>query len=210
MRSKTPVLLLAICSLFTIARSDVPPDPGFARQSVSLTLETHDDLSDYRFFISSPLRVTEIQITKGQLIFIGAEGRTGADRIGSLLAIPKKSLASLGEELDPSNSDELEKLIEERRLDGMIKLLSHNFQVTIRENERSEWKDPVYRLERNAEKNVVAVLVSSGSGDSENLDGAVLFGIYDVSGALVACPIFLALSLVALGIWLFRRSSGKV
>ena len=77
-RRKISAILVAVIALFAVARADVPPEPGNSRISVPLTIETNEDLSDYRFFIESPMQLEEVTVHKGTPTVIGTEGRAGA------------------------------------------------------------------------------------------------------------------------------------
>lgn len=168
---KTGVLLLAFLFTYAVVKSDVPPEPGYVRQRASLILETQEDLSDYRFFIESPIRIEEITIIKGQRTVIDASGRGGAARIGTLWAIPRIDLG----DYEVSNTKNLEGLRKDLREGAnfpTLMLLSHGFQTTVREDEKAGWKDPVYRIEKDPELRFTnlglkAVLISGGANESK-------------------------------------------
>jgi len=66
------------CLFCLAARADVPPEPGYLRQTVSITFDTKDDVSDYRFFIESPMRIDEIKIAKGEPSVVDGTGHVGS------------------------------------------------------------------------------------------------------------------------------------
>ncbi|MEO8649602.1 MAG: hypothetical protein ABI539_10590, partial [Acidobacteriota bacterium] len=74
-------ILLIIVLLSTVVQADVPPDPGFVRQSIALALETDQDLKDHRFFLVSAISLDEVKLRQGERTFVGAEGHAGAARV---------------------------------------------------------------------------------------------------------------------------------
>lgn len=208
------LLPFVICALFTPVTADVPPDPGYVRQTASLTLETKDDLSDYRFFIESPMRIEEIKIVRGEPTIIPGTGRGGAARVGTLWAIPR---TTIGEDFGASAPEKLQEMrdaLKEGRAYRAVKLLTHGFQTTIREEERTNWNDPVYRLEKNAEKGVTAILISGGAQENKN-DSKKGFTIYSTEPktpafwTAVIGGAVLTLLFISLGAWALRRSKSK-
>ena len=153
---------------YLAARADVPPEPGYLRQTVSITFDTKDDVSDYRFFIESPMRIDEIKIAKGEPSVVDGTGRVGVARVGTLWAIPRKTVA---DEFGVSGQEKLEyirKVLSEGRMYSAVKLLTLDFQATIREAEKANWKDPVYSIEKKGDQTLSAVLVSGGKSTPGN------------------------------------------
>ena len=97
------------------------------------------DLSGYRFFLESPMKVEEIVIASGAPTVIEASGRGGATRFGKLIAVPLTDMRDISGSL-------LEQHLREKKFPNARQLLSHNFQATIPESERSGWRDPAYRI----------------------------------------------------------------
>lgn len=200
-------LLFLICLLFTSANADVPPDAGYVPQTASLTLETKDDFSDYRFFMESPIRIEEITITRGEATVIDGANRGGAARVGTLWAIPR---TTIGDDFGVSAPEKLQGMrdaLKEGRMYHAVKLLSHGFQTTIREEEKAGWKDPVYRIEKSAEKGLVAVLLSGGK--TERNAGLQTYSNEPKTSmfwATVVGASLLTFSLICLGVWAVRRS----
>lgn len=92
-----------------------------------------------------------------------------------------------------------------------VKLFSHSFQTTIREEEKGGWKDPVYRIEKDKDVSLKAVHVSGGENESKT-DNGTGFGIYsrEVKTSLFWATIIggalMTLALICLGAWFIRRS----
>jgi hypothetical protein len=191
--------LLALSSMPVVA--DVPPDPGYVRQSANLVLETDADLSGYRFFLESPMKVEEIKIVKGTPTVIDASGRAGAMRFGRLFALPAGEVEQFKDRL---TEEEFRKALTEKKLFTATQLLSHNFQTTIPEG--ANWQDPGYRIEKDGETGLKARLIAGGAQK-------VSFGITTVSrslttaGIAIIAGILLMCGITILGIWYFRRSS---
>lgn len=212
-RSPLFASLLFICALFATARSDVPPDPGYVRHSASLTLETNDDLSDYRFFLESPMKIEEIKILKGEPEVFDGNDRNGAARSCTVWAVPR---TTIGQDFGVSAPEKLEGMrdaLKQGRMYGATKLLSHDFQTTIREVEKENWKDPIYRIEKN-EKGLTAVLVTGGAVESKT-NGNGAFTMYSTEEptrgfwAAVIGGMLLTFSFIGLGAWALRRSKMK-
>jgi len=193
MRSLLKVsLILAFC---TITFADVAPDPGYTNISADLIIETSEDLSAYRFFLESPMRVEEIKINTGSPTTVSASGRAGAAKFAKLIAVPITDMTISGE-LTPSL---LENLIRRHAFANAREILSHNFQTTVSVVEKPLWKPPVYRLSiQNGA--VAATKISEESGHS------LLF--YAIPVVLVGVLITIGIAII--GFWLFRRSRKKV
>jgi hypothetical protein len=146
--------------------ADVPPDPGFTRQTSDLILETEGDLSEYRFFLDSPMKVEEIKLA-GERTVILATGRGGAMRQGKLIAVPVKDMALISGDL---SGPLLEMFIREKKFPNAKQLFTHQFQETISIIEKPVWKNPVYRIS-----------IAYGAISSTEISGRSGFGI--VSGS---------------------------
>jgi hypothetical protein len=183
--------------------ADVPPDPGYVRQSANLVLETDADLSGYRFFLTSPMNVEEIKIVAGTPTVVSASGRAGAMRFGELIAIPAGEVEQFRDRL---TEDEFREALREKKLFTVSELLHHNFLTTIPEG--VSWKDPVFRIEKDGQTGLKAIHISGGMSG-----GQVGFGIVQTGrsltpvGIAIVAGIFLWLGIATLGIWYFRRSS---
>lgn len=181
--------------LCTVTFADVPPEPGYTNMTADLTLETAADLSGYRFFLESPMRVEEVKISSASPTVISASGRAGAARFARLIAVPISDITISGE-LTPSL---LEDLIRRKSFPNAREVLSHNFQTTVSVVEKPVWKPPVYRI--TLENGVVsAARVSGGSGGS-----LMMYAI-----PVVIAGVLITLGIAIIGIWLFRRSRRKV
>lgn len=189
------VLLVAVTSLY----ADVPPDPGYVRQSVDLILESDTDLSGYRFFLESPMKVEEIDISSGGTTTIGSTGRAGAMRIGKLIAVPVNDMAQISGDL---SGPLLENFIREKKFPNAKQLLSHDFQATIPESSRSIWKPPVYRLSIS-DGSIAAIQIGGGfSGKGSKVGSEYVFPV-----AIGAALFTVAFSILI--VFLIRRSGKK-
>ena len=206
--------LATVFSLSGSVMADVPPDAGYVRQSASLTLETADDLSEYRFFLESPIRIEEVMINAGEPTIIGTAGRAGAARVGTLWAIPRTSIGEFGADF-PEKVDDMRNALKDGRVYRATALLTHDFLTTIRDEEKANWKDPVYRIGRNGEQGVTAVLVSGGTHEAR-VGGGRGFGIYSIERktpafwTAVLGGAALTLAFISLGAWALRRSRSRM
>ena len=212
-RRKISAVLAAMIALFAVARADVPPEPGNSRISVPLTLETSADLSDYRFFIESPMRLEEIAVQKGTPTVIPAEGRAGAGRIVTVWAVPRKSITDESAFTDPSKLQDTDTALREGQVAGAIKLFSHSFQTTVPDAERSAWENPVYRLTHDEQKGLVATRTggeAGKTGQTGQKNSAAPVGTKSsersLQIALIGGAIFV-LAAVGLGLWFLRRAA---
>jgi hypothetical protein len=195
--------------LFTAGRADVPPEPGHSRISAPLTIQTDQDLSDYRFFIESPMRLEEITIQKGDPTVIDPEGRAGAGRIVTLWAVPRKSITDESAFTDPSKLPGTDEALRDGRIVGSIKLLTHSFQTTVSDEERSAWENPVYRVTRDDAKGLVANRTGgqiTKAGQNAPASATTKSSDRSLQIALAGGVVFL-LAAVCLGLWFLRRAS---
>ncbi|HLA96788.1 MAG TPA: hypothetical protein VK612_13785 [Pyrinomonadaceae bacterium] len=200
----TRKIVICFVLLFFAANAfaDVPPDPGYVRQSANLILETEDDLSGFRFFLESPMEIEEVKIVKGVPTTIEAANRGGAVRFGKLIAIPLTDLSLISGDL---SGPLLETLIRQKKFPNAKELLSHNFQATISYLEQAAWKDPVYRISLSKGL-IVAEKVSKGAGSNS----VIPFSFWQIVLPVAVAGVLLAVAIAILGIWLIRRSSKKV
>ena len=192
--------LVIMLGFSTSVFADVPPEPGYVRQSVNLVLETDADLSGYRFFLESPMKVEEIKIAASAPTIVDGSVRAGAMRFGRLFAIASRDVEQFKDRL---SEEEFREALKEKKLFTATQLLSHNFQTTIPDG--ADWQDPVYRIEKDGETGLRAVQISGGAHK-------VSFGITTVSrswnpaGVALIAGILLMSGITILGIWYFRRS----
>jgi hypothetical protein len=198
---KVLAALVIMLGFSTSVFADVPPDPGYVRQSANLVLETDADLSGYRFFLESPMKVEEIKIAAGASTIVDASGRVGAMRFGRLFAIASRDLEPFKDRL---SEEEFREALKGKKLFAATQLLSHNFQTTIPEG--ANWQDPGYLIEKDSDTGLKARLIAGGAHK-------VSFGITTVSrswnpaGVAIIAGILLMCGITILGIWYFRRSS---
>lgn len=208
-RRMIPAALLVIAALFTAGRADVDPEPGYSTISAPLTIRTDEDLSDYRFFIESPMRLDEIAVQKENPTVIDPEGRAGAGRIVTVWAVPRKSIADESAFTDPSKLAETDAALRDGRIAGAVKLLSHSFQTTVSDEEKSSWENPVYRVTRDDAKGLAAIRTggqTTKAGQKVPVSGAAQYSNRPLQVALIGGAIFV-LGAVGLGLWFLRRAS---
>lgn len=199
-------LIIAAAISGPVTRADVAPDPGFKRISLKLVVRTDEDLVAHRFFVVSGDQVREIELGRGANAVIGPLGGGARYSVGTLVAIPRSSLA--GSAVDETNGGQnaLDSAILESRIPGMIELVKHTFwrEVSILE---TNWQDPVYRIETDNQSGLRAIHLSGGAdlGISGGRESSGLRFWRSAAAAIVA-GIFLAVGLAALGIWYFNRS----
>lgn len=199
------IVLLVGCS--GVAMADVPPDPGFKRISLNLIVESQTDFPDHRFFMRSGEDLKEITLTKDSKITIEPMGGGAYYRSGTLLALHRKTLISIEE----TNFDEILKAIHDDRVPGTIVLVQHSFTREVPILEASGWKDPVYRIEPDAQAGLKAVHLSGGAKESK-IDNAASSGLafWRSAAAAIVAGIFFAFGLLILGVLYFRKSSKAV
>jgi len=209
-RRKISAILVAVIALFAVARADVPPEPGNSRISVPLTIETNEDLSDYRFFIESPMRLEEVTVHKGTPTVIGTEGRAGAGRIVTVWAVPRKSITDESAFTDPSKLQNTDTALREGQLAGAMKLFSHAFLTTVPDGEKSAWENPVYRLTRDQGKGLAATRTGGEAGKTGQKNSPASAGTKSsdrsLQIALIGGAVFV-LAAVGLGLWFLRRAA---
>lgn len=200
-------LILPLILLFTaFVKADVPPDPGFKKVSVSLNIETKEDLSDYRFFLDFYGDLHEVEIKKGSnsIPSMGGGARYSS---GTLWAIPKNSLKD-------EDKEQISQALKDNKIAGAIKLAQHSFAQTIPESQTKDFQNPPYILERDAEKSLKATrkaeIVNQGGGGGGN--DFSMYGIaksFTLPGYIILVG-FPTAAIVILGIWFFRRKGRKL
>lgn len=216
-KSFLPTVLVILLFCFS-AQADIAPPPGYTQVSENLIFLSTDDFSEYRFFLQSPMDVEEVFIKKGETKDINAAGRGGAKRYATLIAIPKKSLGGVG--------NNLKDLLNTNKIEGVIKLISHSFSSQIKESEKDSWKNPKYRLERDEANGIKAVQTEGGgtnlssantnsanskpaSSNSSNSNGSTSQESSKNCFSMVAAGILLTLGLGFGGAWLKRKNLEK-
>ncbi len=215
--TKHLMTIAAVCVILFAAVAiiaDVPPDPGYKRVSLSIIVEPMDDLSDYRFFLKSGFDVREYNLKKGEKITISSIGGGALYRNGKLLAVPKASLAGLDETPSSDRLNPMQKAIADGTVPGTITLIEHSFSRDVRASEAKGLKDPQYRLEKDGEKGVKAVLVSGGN--VENKSAGTTDPYYSTEPkppafwATVAGGSLLTLAMIFFGVYALRRTKAGV
>lgn len=209
----TLALTLVTLSLFTAAYADVPPDPGYKRITQKLVIEPKDDFADYRFFIKVGADLREYVLKKDVLTTVESLGGGAWYRSGRFLAVPKKELSGLSETATDQRLNPLQQAIYDGKVTGTIVLVEHSFIRDVPTAEATGAKDPVYRLEKDAEKGVKATLVTGGQ--SSNKSGNTQGSYYSTEPktpefwATLAGGVLLTLAFICLGVFAIRRSKMK-
>jgi hypothetical protein len=212
-KSITLVLFFVICSLSGEAFADIPPDPGFKRVTLNLIVEPKEEFSDYRFFVKTGPEVSEVILKKGEPKTIKSQGGGAFYRAGVLLAVPKSALASLSESANGEKLNDLQKAIYDGKIAGTIELVKHSFIRDVPIKEAASLRDPVYHLERDADKSIRAVVASGGAGGSNANSGGPIFYSREEKTPLFWASVIggslLTLGFVFFGVWFLRRSKTK-
>ncbi len=179
--------LAALLLLAVVIKADIPPDPGYKRVSISLEIETKEDLSDYKFYFDFNGEVREIAIKNKGTSTLPPMGGGARYSSGTLLAIPNKNLKEPGKAISHEQLQNSSQPIN----DNKIELLKHRFSqdVLIYESGTS----PVYLIERVG--NTLNATKKNGESISSQKFG---------NGIMLA-GILIALAVLMVGILLFRR-----
>ena len=142
MKVRASAIIFFTCLFCLAARADLPPDVGYILQSVSVTIQT----------------LEEISMERGKPTVINSDGQVGAARVGTLWAIPRKDI---GPDSDFSSTEKLQGLrqaLDQGQYHAM-KIITLDFRAAIREADKEDWQDPVYQLNKNPD-GIAASLVS--------------------------------------------------
>jgi len=212
--TKIATLCLLIVFIQSISIADVPPELGSKRVSVNLIVEAADEFPGHRFFVKSGSDLKEVSLKKAERITIGPMGGGAWYRVGSLLAVPNESLAGLNEGQSEGKLSQLQQAVYDGKAVGTIELINHIFVRDVPQARASRVTDAVFRIEKDAETGIRAVLVSGGANDI-NADPGPGFGIYSREAkspmfwASVIGASLLSLALISLGVWTIRRSKAR-
>jgi len=208
------VILLVVCAFFASALADVPPEPGYTRVSLSIIVEPADDFADYRFFLKSGFDLKEYTLKKGEKVTMSSMGGGALYRNGKFLAVPKKALVGLSETAPVSGErlNPMQKAIADGSVPGTINLIDHGFIRDVPKADAKNWKDPLYRLEKDGEKGVKAVLVSGGQAEIKAAGTTDSYYSTEPKTpafwATVVGGSLLTLALIFFGVFALRRSKG--
>ncbi len=205
--SKVKYLILGLTSMLSAVAvmGDAPADPGFSFATINLQIESVEDFPGYRFFLVTPIDAEEFSIKNAEKASFG-EGRGGPRNYATLIAVPRSSFPATEDKLTADEREELERSIRELKIDGAIKLASHNFRRQVPSSQAGGVFTTIYRLERNDSAGISATAVSIGGEDAT--DGVRSFYILDIFPIMVfiVTGSLLSLAAVVLGLWLFRRT----
>ncbi len=190
---------------------DVAPEPGYKRITMNLILETNSDLSDHRFFIKSGADVKEIFVSPGKQTHVSPLGGGAFYSTGTLVAVPTKNLADLGDAPGEGKLSGLQKAVYDGKVPGILELVNHSFSREVREAEAPGYQDPVYRIERDPQAGLKAVYVSGGApvGKTFTAESAGRL-FWQSAGAAIVAGIFLVFGITILGILYFRKKAKEL
>lgn len=209
MRFSVIFLLLLLSSLAGIGFADIPPDPGYKRVSLNLIIQPQEDFSDYRFFVKTGAQLNEIKLRSGEQFVIKPQGGGSYYRSGTLLAIPKTSLAKLSEAAIGSELNEMQKAIYDGKVPESIELVRHSFIRDVPIKDAARMKDPVFKIEMS-ESTVKATLVAGNTTETEvNTTQYSREPKTPLFWATVGGGSLLTLAFIFLGVWVIRRSKSK-
>lgn len=198
-----PALIIITFLTTAVAMADLPPAPGYSYVTVGLRVEAAEDFPEYRFFLATPADIEELFVKKDQSASFG-EGRGGVRRFATLIAVPRSSFPIAEDKLTSEDKKELERSISGLKITGAIKLAPHNFRGDVPYWETGNAFTDVYRIERDGTASLTATLLSAGIPED--------WGLVPPARILVpfiAAGTLLSLAIIALGVWLIRRSRMK-
>jgi hypothetical protein len=201
---RIPAIFLIIFSFAAVALADAGPEPGYVRVGAPLIVTPRDDFAGYRFFLDSPGGLEEIKLVKGKTTTVSTEGRAGTMKYTTLIAISNQDLGGAFDgPATPERMDALQAAIRDKKVNGVIELLSHDFDAYIKKKEKKTWKNPAYILKASADKKIEAVETKpAGKKKGEVEDGED--GTSHMA-ANIAAGSLLSLSFIFGGVWFSRR-----
>lgn len=199
------LILISILAAGTAALADVPPDPGSERISVPLNIQVKSlPAGDLRYFLVSPMSVEEVRFEVDRTFTESADGKGGAARVAALWAVPAAAVKGDVTTRGSKASDDLKRDLFDNKIDGAIKLLSHNYQQTVRSSEKKDHIDALYVLK---DDNGKPVIISMNNADNAASDVSSSGGPWWM--AYAAAATLTALAIAVFGIWLVRRKGGS-
>jgi hypothetical protein len=200
------VTFLTVFAFAGLVFADAGPEPGYVRIGVPLIVTPRDDFAGYRFFLDSPGGFEEIKLVKGKTTTISTDGRGGSMRFTTLIAISNQDLGGAFDgPATPERMDALQEAIKNKKVDGVIEILSHDFDTYVKIREKKKWKTPTYALKSSAEKKIEAVEVKTVPGKKTKGEIEDNGGENSHLAANIAAGGFLSLSFIFGGVWFARR-----
>jgi hypothetical protein len=197
------VVFLTIFSFAGLALADAGPEPGYVRVGAPLIVTPQDDFVGYRFFLDSPGGFEEIKLAKGKATTISTEGRAGTMKYTSLIAISDRDLGGAFDgPATPETMDALQAAIRDKKVNGVIELLSHDFDAYIKKKEKKTWKNPTYLLKASADKKIEAVETKPAGKKKGEIEGE---DSDSHMAANIAAGSLMSLSFIFGGVWFSRR-----
>ena len=206
------VSVMSLLFLLSAAHADVPPEPGYKRVQVDLVLTSAENYPEYRFFVKSGAALMEIVLKTGEKVTIQPLGGGAWYRTGTLIAVPKSSLAGLSESAPETGTlNDMKQAVYDGTAAGAIELVKHSFIHTVRESATAGPERQEYSIDKDAEKGLKAVLVG-GSDTRVDTGSAGLYSTEPRSGLFwgtVAAGSLMTMAFIGLGVWFIRRSRAR-
>jgi hypothetical protein len=197
-------VFLLIISLAIVAFADAGPEPGYVRVGAPLIVTPQDDFAGYRFFLDSPGGLEEIKLAKGKTTTVSTEGRAGTMKYTTLIAISNQDLGGAFDgPATPETMDALQAAIRDKKVNGVIELVSHDFDAYIKKKEKKTWKNPAYVLKTSADKKIEAVETKPAGKKKGEVESE--YGENSHMAANIAAGSLLSLSFIFGGVWFSRR-----
>jgi hypothetical protein len=200
---------ITILAFAGLAFADAGPEPGYIRIGAPLIVTPQDDFDGYRFFLDSPGGFEEIKLAKGKTTTISTEGRAGSMKYTTLIAISNRDLGGAFDgPATPETMDALQAAIRDKKVNGVIELVSHDFDAYIKKKEKKTWKNPTYVLKASADKKIEAVETKPAGKKKGEVEGED--GENSHMAADIAAGSLLSLSFIFGGVWFSRRKRDSV
>lgn len=200
--------LIILLFLFAIiAKADVAPEANEMRVTADLTIETKEDLSDYRFFLDFAGDIRQIEIKNSGVTIIPPMGGGARYSSGTLIAVPAKVFDNLGVSTRGNENTitkaTLEKVVTNKQLEGRIELLKFRFQQIIQVSERKSWTYPTYQIERDG--NSLKAIKTKDLAPKISLEEEARIRMNSGNIIVVVVAVCVALAIFAVGIILLRK-----
>ncbi|MEP6847774.1 MAG: hypothetical protein ABI999_02885 [Acidobacteriota bacterium] len=150
MRFRNYLVLVAILiGISGVSRADIPPEPGSTRVYLSLILDPRGDLSDFRFFVESGMKLEEVKLTDRQQQTIDPKGGGARYNSATVYAVPMKSLGAVKGEPTEGELASLDSALNAKSVDGALDLVHHQFSQDVPKADADSYLNPVYRIAKD-------------------------------------------------------------
>lgn len=201
------VLVAIVMGLTGVSRADIPPEAGSTRVYLSLILDPRGDLSDFRFFVESGMKLEEIKLTDRQQQTIDPKGGGARYNSATVYAVPVKSLTAIKHEPSESDLASLDSRLNAKSVDGAIDLVHHQFAQDVPKSDADSYLNPVYRIAKDEQGVLRAVRVDDlvvGPVAPFQKDETPTQSVGQNKFTIVAAGV-IVIALLFGGLWLLRR-----